>query len=118
MNNLVITEQTYADASRTNISFVPRANFKFNPANNTLDNRVNGLIFSNGLCIIDAPARILQLGTGVNKNPSVLVNTWDVTAAYQNIKLPSTLDYEDLDELNDLEYTENLLYQASKKFSW
>lgn len=34
-----------------------------------------------------------------------------------NKKLPAMADYEDLEELNDLEEIENFLYQESKKFN-
>jgi len=112
----LVADQTYADAFASDARLTPK--IKFNPTTNTLNDRITGLTFSNGSGVIDTISRISCLGTGINESEAAIINAWDITAAYQHIKLPTILDYEDLEELNDLEYTENLLYKASKKFSW
>lgn len=117
MSTLSMTaDQTYADAFASDVRLTPK--IKFNPTTNTLNDRIAGLKFTSGSGAIDTLSRISCLGTGINENEAAMINAWDITAAYQHIKLPTVLDYEDLEELNDLECTENLLYKTSKKFSW
>lgn len=114
MSTLTMTaDQTYTDALDVRL----RPKIKFNPKTKTLNDRIAELKFTIGSGIVDA-SKILCLGTGINENKAAMINAWDTTADYQHVKLPTILDYEDLEKLNDLECTENLLYKASQKFSW
>lgn len=53
-------------------------------------------------------------------NKSIKVNkiSYDAKAIYRWVRLPTIADYEDIEELNDIENTETILYQASRKISW
>lgn len=93
---------------------------KFNPANKTLLDRVCGLNFSVGAAAILPSFETPYFGTGTKDEENSLVENelWHSTGFYQWIKLPSMGDYEDLEELNDVEAIDNVLYRESKKFSW
>lgn len=96
---------------------------KFNPASKTLSDRISGLRFSIGKgdagLTLDIP-NFGTLGTGIKANEDAFSEKiiWGATASGRWIKLPTIADYENLDELNDVEQTENLIYQASKRFTW
>lgn len=93
---------------------------KFNPTNHTLSNIVSGLTLKIGLgkideCLNDLLSTAVRTRIGLETSEKIY---WNATSAHQWINLPTIADYEDLENLYDVEEVESLLYQASAKFSW
>ena len=109
------SEQTLQSDNLSSISLM-----RFNPSQRTLSKRVVGLSFKIGAGNADYLNSVVSTGTDVqiNKKSAVEAICWDATTIYQSTKLPTIGDYENVEDLNDIEQIENLLYQTSQKFSW
>lgn len=114
-NSALLLDQTVGDASEWTLS--PSPKMKFNPGNKTLVGRIVDLKFTTGIGRLGVP---LQIGTSIKAGEGALIDKilYDATATYERIKLPTMADYEDFEEINDIESTENILYHASRKISW
>lgn len=95
---------------------------RFNPTSRTLSKRMHDLSFKIGLGNIDYLRYLPSTVTEAQIDVESIIEqiSWEVTSAsYWAIPTTTTtINYDDLDNLNDVEEIENLLYQASKKFSW
>lgn len=93
---------------------------KYNPANCTLSSVVSGLTLKMGLGSVDYLHEHLltEARTQVDIKLATEEIYWNTTSVCQWMTLPTIADYENMENLYDVEEVDRLLYQASKKFSW
>jgi hypothetical protein len=118
-NHTLTLDQTYSDLVKSDAVLSPK--LKFNPTQKTLVGRLVGLIFTPGeLGQTGSLYDFLHTGTNIKDNEHSFVEkiNYDATSMCYRMKLPTLADYEDLENLNDADDIENILYQASKKFRW
>ena len=109
-----LLDQTYAQES----PFALEAKMKFDPCRKILSSRTNQLKFVMGTGEASFPSITLRSGTYATNKTYLLPYVSLATTRTQWTKLPTIADYEDLEELYDLENTEIAFYEASKKFIW
>lgn len=112
-NPALVLDQTFGDAKDWDLS--PSPKMKFNPSKKTLAERVVGLKFTSG---VGRSSPLIRTETNAKVSEDVNEIIHEATAVYEQIRLPTIADYEDFEELNDIEATENALYYASRKLSW
>jgi hypothetical protein len=93
---------------------------RFNPTSHTLSKRIHDLSFKIGLGNTEYLRNLPSTATKAQIDVESIVEllSWNVTSASYWTIPPTIINYDDLENLNDVEEIESLLYQTSKKFSW